>query len=170
MTLPDAAGTDRATGVVRPQGSDQLGGSIDPRASKNQNQPQRPAPPAIGSSALPEERLRVALAGAAYFVAEADLDLDAGDLEGLREHVSCLRQTVIRLVQAFNELPVPPWPNAETREAFGRSAAEWRKDRDRVDPIRADPNATGNVWADAERPPSARAAERRPTRMTKESA
>lgn len=119
-------------------------------------------------SAPPEERLRVALAGAAYFTGEAAIDIESGDRKALCSHLSHLRQIVIQGLQAYNELPPPPWPDTATREAFGRDAAEWRKDRDRVDPLRDDPYATGDVWADAERRAGRPDAERRPKRVAEE--
>ena len=102
-------------------------------------------------SAAPEERLRIALMGVSYFADTAALDLENGDREELRSHLSQLRQIVIQALQAAKELPPPPWPDAATREAFGRDAAEWRAQRDRDNPLRDYPDATGDVWADAER-------------------
>lgn len=78
-------------------------------------------------SAALEERLRVALKGASYFADEAALDLEYGDREELFCHLSLLRQIVMQALKAYKDLPAPPWPNAATREAFGRSAAEWHK-------------------------------------------
>ncbi len=77
--------------------------------------------------ALPDERLRVALRGAEYFAAEAALDLENGDLEELSRRMSDFWRIATQALKAFEELPPPMWPNAETREAFGHSAAEWRK-------------------------------------------
>ncbi len=78
-------------------------------------------------TASPGERLRVALAGAEYFAAEAAIDLENGDRDALRSHLENLRTIVISGLAAFNELPAPQWPNDETRKAFGRAAVEWRK-------------------------------------------
>ncbi len=78
-------------------------------------------------TALPAERLRIALAGAVYFAGEVSLDLENGDNEELFRHLALLREIVIKAIAAAKELPPLPWPDAATREAFGRSAIEWRK-------------------------------------------
>jgi len=80
-------------------------------------------------SAPPEERLALALTGVEYFMSCVRIDLEDDDREKLRDHMSHLRQSVITALKAYNELPPPTWPNAETREAFGRAAAEWRAQR-----------------------------------------
>ncbi|MGO9418035.1 hypothetical protein [Roseiarcus sp.] len=81
-------------------------------------------------NAPPDELIRVTLAGVCYFASEAALDLENGDRAELCSHLSNLRQCVIRALKAYKELPAPLWPDAATREAFGRSAAEWRNERE----------------------------------------
>ena len=81
---------------------------------------------------LPEERLRIALKGAEYFAASAAIDLHNGDRDELAENLQQLRQIVIAGLRAYKELPPLPWPDAATREAFGRSAAEWRAEQGRA--------------------------------------
>ena len=78
-------------------------------------------------TASPEERLSVALIGTQYFAGEAAIDLENGDRDELIAHLSLLREIVVKALKASKELPPQPWANAATREAFGRSAAEWRK-------------------------------------------
>jgi hypothetical protein len=87
-------------------------------------------------TAPPNERLSVALAGAAYFAAEAALDHENSDRDELCNHLRHLRLIVISALKAYKELPALPWPDATTRAAFGCAAAEWREDRDHRDPIR----------------------------------
>jgi len=84
----------------------------------------------VGAGASdPSETLRVALVGAQYFAASAQLDFENGDRLELAEHLQRLREIVIRALEAYKKLPALDWLDTATREAFAASAAEWRADR-----------------------------------------
>jgi len=133
-----------------PQDTTKLGGSWRSDTSNSEaKQDVRAAAPRVVSAPL-DEHFRVALKGAAYFAETASIDLEDGDRENLRSRMESLRQIVIQALKAYNELPPQTWPNAETREAFGRDAVEWRKDRNRADPVRVGPDGERRAKRTAE--------------------